>query len=121
MDERSGTVENLKKFNFPFADTSHVMVRTAESSKQNRRNAVLMRFDVALYCGDNLNDLDEFSKMTNEERNKKVDLIKSEFGSRLIVLPNPMYGDWEGAAYGFQYGLSDSAKSAFRRSSLKGF
>ncbi len=120
-DERAGTVKNLKKMSFPFADTAHVLVKTAESSKQKRRNSVLERFDVVLYCGDNLNDLDEFTRMSNTERNQKTEKLKEKFGTTMIVFPNPMYGDWEGAAYEYQYGISDSAKSAKRRSALKGF
>lgn len=121
LTERTGTVENLKKMKFPFADTNHVLVRTAESSKQSRRNAISDNFDIVLLCGDNLNDLAEFSKLSNDSRNAKVEEMKDEFGSRFIVLPNPMYGDWEGAAYGYNYGISDSAKAAKRKAALKGF
>lgn len=121
MEERSGTVENLKKFKFPFADTIHVIVRTEESSKQNRRNAIAEQYDIVLLCGDNLNDLSEFGKMFNELRSTKVDEMKNEFGSRFIMLPNPMYGDWEGATYDYNYSISDSAKAAKRKAILKGF
>ena len=121
LKERNGTVNNLKKMNFPFADTNHVLVRTTESSKQKRREMITETFDIVLLCGDNLNDLAEFTKMTNMERNATVDQNKKEFGNRFIVLPNPMYGDWEGATYEFKYGISDSAKAAKRRGALKGF
>ncbi len=120
LAERAATVENLKKTGFPFADTVHVLVRTAEGSKENRRKKILERFNIIMLCGDNLNDLAEFSRMNSADRNAKVDLLKQEFGDRLIVLPNPMYGDWEGATYDYQYGISDSLKTIKRRSALKG-
>ena len=36
-----------------------------------------------------------------EGKNTKdqVDLMQSQFGTRFIVLPNPMYGDWEKLLY----------------------
>lgn len=121
LKERTGTIENLNKMKFPFADTNHVLVRTAESSKQSRRNAIMENFDIVLLCGDNLNDLAEFSKLSNDARNAKVEEMKDEFGSLFIVLPNPMYGDWEGATYDYNYGISDSAKAAKRKAVLKEF
>jgi len=32
------------------------------------------------------------------------------FGSKFIVLPNAMYGDWEGALYNYQYNLTPQQK-----------
>lgn len=45
--------------------------------------------------GDNLIDLSQaFEMPTSEERNKKVDELKDQFGKRLVILPNPTYGFW---------------------------
>jgi predicted secreted acid phosphatase len=36
-----------------------------------------------------------------------------------MILPNPMYGEWEGSIYSFNYGASQTDKSEMRRASLK--
>lgn len=51
---------------------------------------------MVLYVGDNLND---FGGSTwhkgNQTRRDFVNLNHQQFGMQFIVLPNPLYGDWE--------------------------
>ena len=48
--------------------------------------------------GDNLGDFSEVFELDNTgERNARVDEMKKMFGGKFIVLPNAMYGNWEGA------------------------
>jgi predicted secreted acid phosphatase len=49
------------------------------------------------------------------------DRERFEFGSRFIVVPNPMYGDWENAIYGYKSNLTDAEREADRRAALKVF
>lgn len=65
-------------------------------NKEMRRQEVLSKFDVLLYFGDNLRDFDkDWDGKTSEERRNLVNLRAKEFGDKFIVLPNPLYGDWE--------------------------
>ena len=49
-----------------------------------------------MFIGDNLSDFnDEFEMNLYYERSDQTDKLKNEFGTKLIVLPNPNYGDWE--------------------------
>ena len=51
-----------------------------------------------MLVGDNLSDFHvDFERKTVEERNASVDRMKDEFGHKYIMLPNPLYGDWERA------------------------
>lgn len=119
-EETEGTVNNLIKTGFPQAEKSHVLFRTAESSKEKRRLMVAETHEVVLLCGDNLNDFtDLFEKKNIAERFDGVEKLKDEWGKKFIVIPNPIYGDWEGAIYDYQYSLSDSAKEAKRKAAFR--
>jgi predicted secreted acid phosphatase len=54
------------------------------------------------------------SLLTAAEQNK------NQFGSRFIVLPNPMYGAWEDAVYG-EGRLTDEQKAEKRKATLRGY
>jgi 5'-nucleotidase (lipoprotein e(P4) family) len=122
--EKSGTIANLQKLGFPNVSDETVMVRddAAPPSKESRRQQVAARYRIALLVGDNLNDFnDDFSGKSMTERANQVDRERAEFGVRYIVVPNPMYGDWEGAVYENKSGLTDEQKRALRHQTLKGF
>ncbi len=120
---KPGTVLNLRKLGFPDVSEETVMVRSedAPASKESRRQQVAARYRVVLLMGDNLNDFaDNFAGKTIVDRAAEVDRFRAEFGSKFIVLPNPVYGDWEDAFYQYKSGLKDADKRALRRAALKG-
>ena len=122
--EKAGTIANLQKLGFPNVSNETVMVRDdgAPPSKESRRQQVAVRYRIALLVGDNLNDFnDDFSGKSMTERANQVDRERAEFGARYIVLPNPMYGDWESAVYENKSGLTDEQKRALRQQALKEF
>jgi 5'-nucleotidase (lipoprotein e(P4) family) len=121
--EKAGTVLNLRKLGFPDVSEETVMIREdgSTSSKETRRQKVAQRYRIALLVGDNLNDFnDDFAGKSIAERAAQVDRERAEFGVRFIVLPNPMYGDWESAVYQYKSGLTEDQKHAYRRAALKG-
>jgi 5'-nucleotidase (lipoprotein e(P4) family) len=96
FEQQAVTIQNLKKYGFPFADKGHVLLRTQSSAKDSRRQTVAKTHKVLLLLGDNLSDFTSlFDRQGTVRRNVLVDSLKSEFGSKFIVFPNPMYGDWE--------------------------
>lgn len=122
--EKAGTVSNLRKLGFPGVSEETVIVRAddAPSSKESRRQEVARHNRIALLIGDNLNDFnDDFAGKSTAERAAQVDLEAAQFGARFIVLPNPMYGDWENAVYENKSRLTDDQKRAYRRAALKSF
>ena len=115
-----GTKKNLEALGFPFLDDKHLMLRTKSSDKQERRDLVAKDYEIAFLMGDNLNDfLSVFDSNSVDERFAQTDKIKAEFGRSFIVLPNPTYGDWEGAIYKGNWGASAAEKDQMRKSYLK--
>ncbi len=117
--DREGTLKNLQKFNFPNADNAHLFVRENTTSKETRRQQVMTDHDVIMLMGDNLGDFSAlWDRKMMDERKENVDQQAAMFGKRFIVLPNPVYGDWESSLYQYRSWASAQKDSLFR-SSLK--
>jgi 5'-nucleotidase (lipoprotein e(P4) family) len=73
-----------------------------------------------MLLGDNLSDfMDVFDKKSTQVRNKLVEGMKDDFGRKFIVLPNPMYGDWETKGiYEGRYDWSAQQKDSIRKAKL---
>lgn len=120
IPEKSGTIANLKQLGFPKVTDETVVVKTDVSSKEPRRQKISERYRIVLLCGDNLADFSNiFEGKATGDRNAAVDDARRRFGSEFIVLPNPMYGDWENAVYGYDSRLSEREKVARRNAALK--
>lgn len=99
--ERKGTTLNIKRYHFPFQGDDHLIFRTAERSKENRRLNIARNYNIVLFLGDNLGDFDkDFDATTPEGRSQAVEKNYKQFGTKYIVLPNTSYGDWENVLYG---------------------
>lgn len=101
--EKNVTIANLKKWNFPNAESGHILLKTNTSSKDERRAKVAMNYKILLFLGDNLGDFSGiYDHKPYEERNELVKSSTNEFGKNFIVLPNAMYGEWLGALLNYQ-------------------
>lgn len=104
--ERDGTLRNLRKYGFPYADDAHLLTKDKSSDKQSRREAVLRDYEIVMYLGDNLGDFHSiFDSADPQIRNKALGLFSSEFGHCFIVLPNPNYGKWQNTMNGGSFDL----------------
>jgi 5'-nucleotidase (lipoprotein e(P4) family) len=120
--ERTGTLGNLQHFNFPNADNAHLILRQGASSKEARRINVLKTHDILLLMGDNLTDFSAlYDKKSSEDRITTTQRLAASFGNKFIILPNPVYGDWETSFYNYNYNLSDAQKDSALRSRLKSY
>jgi len=114
-----GTKKNLMNLGFPNVDEKHLLLRTDSSDKMARRELVGRDYEVALLIGDNLNDFtSEFGGKNIAERFAATDAVKGQWGTRFIVVPNPTYGEWEGAVYGYDWGASAAEKNQMRKANL---
>ncbi len=114
--EYAGTLKNLQKFGFPNADEAHLLVKTTTSDKEPRRQKVLENYNVLLLCGDNLSDFSNVFYREQKNTKEQVDAAQQLFGTKFIVLPNPMYGDWEKPLYkGDKLSEADKAKQRLER------
>jgi 5'-nucleotidase (lipoprotein e(P4) family) len=117
--EKAATIDNLKAAGFPDVSDETVVVRTAESGKEARRQAISQKNRIVLLIGDNLNDLSEvFERKSVADRLSEVDKTRQMFGGKFIVLPNAMYGDWESAIYEYQR-LTEAQKAQKRADALE--
>jgi 5'-nucleotidase (lipoprotein e(P4) family) len=120
--EREGTLQNLKKFGFPYADNEHLILKQSVSSKEQRRLDVANTHNIVLLLGDNLADFSSlFDKKTTDERLQNVQLSAADFGKKFIMLPNPNYGDWESALYKYNYKLTAQQKDSVIKFVLKNY
>ncbi len=117
------TIHNMEAVNFPFADREHLLLRTDGSSKKDRFDKIRKDYDVLLYMGDNLSDFSsKFRVPSNPKRKELADELKNEFGKRFIVLPNPIYGDWETQGiFSGKYDWTPQEKDSIRRAHLKSY
>ena len=75
---------------------------------------------IALLLVDNVNDFTHvFRKMPLNERTAAVDKFSDDWGKRFIVFPNPAYGEWEGAVYQSNWGVSAAEKDKMREEKVK--
>ncbi|HEX7754372.1 MAG TPA: 5'-nucleotidase, lipoprotein e(P4) family [Niabella sp.] len=120
--ERAGTLANLKKFNFPFADNEHLIMMKDISSKESRRQAIADKYTIALFLGDNLSDFSTlWDKKSTEERLQHVKEQAAEFGTRYVLLPNFTYGGWEDALYGNKHTLTPAQKDSAVKANLSSY
>jgi 5'-nucleotidase (lipoprotein e(P4) family) len=122
MDECDATMKNMLAENLPFADTAHMLLRVnGISDKTGRYKEVAKNYKILLTIGDNLRDYNEIfgHRKTNYGLNS-ADSLKNNFGQDFIIMPNPMYGDWEKAIYGGKY-PSEVEKSKLRKVALQTF
>ena len=112
VQELSQTIANLQKYNMPYTDSAHLLLRTTTSSKDARRAQVAANYNVVLYFGDNLGDYKGiFDRKSVAGRDSLVHQYAANFGTRFIVLPNPVYGEWAGALYQYRYADSMRVKA----------
>lgn len=92
--ELEATYNNLQKVGIP-VKKENMLFKEGKSSKEPRRQKVAEKYEITLLFGDNLIDFAEgFEGFEGDKRKTNVDTRRTDWGSRFIVLPNPMYGDW---------------------------
>ena len=105
------TVNNLIEVGIP-TDRDHVLLKESDSDKTVRRDQVIVNYDVLLFIGDNLRDFDEmFKDRSNNGGRETVRKMMDEMLDRHLLLPNPMYGQWE-RIFKFPEGTTEAEKAA---------
>ena len=121
-EQLESTVNNLKKLGFPNVSKSTVLLRSDSRSKSERRNSISSRHEVIMLIGDNLSDFnDEFEVKISEERINFTNQMRDNFGTKLIVLPNPNYGDWESNGLFGGESFDNIEKDSIRKSNIKSY
>ena len=120
--ELAVTMKNMKELNFPCVDSTHFLLKTTESGKKARRDIIKKDYNIILFIGDNLTDYSEIYE--NRDKNLAIDIVdknKGDFGTKFIILPNPMYGEWENAIYGNTHKISKELKNKKLKDCLRSY
>ncbi len=115
------TIDGLNKVGFPLADSDHVLLAATVDAvdKEPRRQLVDQNYKIVVLMGDNLNDfLSIFRNVSIDERNLLVDQMKEYWGTKFVVMPNPIYGDWEEAVNYWSLTLTPEEKDKLRKENL---
>jgi len=100
---------------------AHLLLRENTSGKETRRQKVMADHDVLLLLADSLSDFNDlFDKKTVDQRLTAVQQLSAQFGNRYIVLPNPVYGDWENTIYNYR-SLTTAQKDSAIKSQLHSY
>ncbi|MEH6306110.1 5'-nucleotidase, lipoprotein e(P4) family [Olivibacter sp. CPCC 100613] len=118
QSEIPATMQNLKRYGFPYVDNDHLLFRDSTSNKQSRRNQVAMTHQIVMLAGDNLSDFSTVFYQEEKNTKEEVDLLAKKFGTSFIILPNPMYGDWEQSLYP-KGNLTEAEKADIRLQKIK--
>lgn len=119
---REATITNMNKYGLPYVDEEHLLLRDDSTNKTIRRDQIAQNYDIVLLIGDNLGDFDHlFQEKSTDEREKLVDDYKDWFGTRFIMLPNSMYGEWDGAIFNYQWDMLLDERYKLLESHLKSF
>lgn len=115
------TMKNLRDLNIPQVKESQFMLKTNTSGKEERRKAIVdAGYEIVMLIGDNLGDFHEqWDKRSINTRRALAEEERELFGTRYIVLPNPIYGTWEGALYQYDRSFSDAERDSIRNSLLE--
>jgi 5'-nucleotidase (lipoprotein e(P4) family) len=93
--EMGPTIANMAALGFVNADSTHMLLKETTSSKVERRALIEKDYEILLLVGDNLADHSGiYEKRGPDHGFAAVDADRRLFGTRYIVLPNPMYGNW---------------------------
>jgi len=93
--ETGPTIENMAALGFACADSAHMLLKENTSSKVARREWLEKDHEIILLIGDNLADFSGIYEDRGDDLGfSAVEADRELFGTRYIILPNPMYGNW---------------------------
>lgn len=119
--EYAATLDNMNRLGFTGANEKTMLLSSDTSNKQARFDSIKAAgYHVVIYIGDNLNDFGSATyHQGNEQRRAFVNQNHQHFGTQYIVLPNPLYGDWESGLAKDYNKLTPEQKLSAREQNLK--
>ncbi|MFH1304405.1 MAG: HAD family acid phosphatase [Planctomycetota bacterium] len=116
------TVENLSAVLGRQITKSQVLCQNEKPdwtwNKTSRRTFVARCHRILLLLGDDFNDFTCQGKLSARERITQGERYQEYWGRRWILLPNPVYGDWEKALYHYDSALPTAEKLRLKFNAL---
>ena len=124
VEIEAATRRNLEKLGFPVdVGGDNLLTRNERpgwgSDKRSRRRFIAADHRIVLIVGDDLNDFVSGSRAQPGSRVELARRWRAYWGTKWIVLPNPMYGSWERSLYGFDRQLSRSERLRRKQENLE--
>ena len=119
------TRNNLRRLGFPVDERDDTILTRGErdewtmSDKTPRRQFVADSYRILLLIGDNFGDFANEAANSLSGRDDSALNYAPFWGRKWIVLPNPLYGSWEGALIEYNYGAEVSDRLRKKHSRLK--
>lgn len=111
VSQLKATQKNLEYDGIPQAKKSHILLKKkSDKTKDSRRDWVAKHYNLVMLFGDNLLDFATPKNDTVAGRDEFVKTHAKDFGSRYIILPNPIYGSWESTLYNHSYDFGKGSK-----------
>ena len=119
---RAATRDNLEALGFPVSEDRLLMrgqrAGWDTSDKASRREHIMQSHRIVMQLGDNLGDFLPDVETSLRARERMRSAYNGFWGTRWFVLPNPQYGSWEGALFGYDYSLSPEEQLQQKRDRL---
>jgi acid phosphatase len=123
------TRRNLEAEGFPLSrERDTVLMRDEreewDGNKASRRAHVAETHRILLLLGDDANDFLSGTLgpgLGPEGRLARAEEFQAHWGRRWIMLPNPLYGSWQSALYGFRDELAPEEKRRLQLEALRPF
>lgn len=116
------TLKNIRAALDPDAAADHLLCKYEKrewgSDKTTRRAVIAKTHRILLLVGDDYNDFASLGKLNAPERTQLAEKHSDKWGTRWILLPNPLYGNWERALYDYNFRLSRQEKIDSKRRHL---
>jgi acid phosphatase len=80
-------------------------LQTSGSAKVKHRASMCWQYRILLLVGDNLDDFVDGSMTDPAARRALASQYAGRWGREWIILPNPMFGNWESSLYEFDYSM----------------
>jgi len=123
VEVKAASLANLRRLGFPIERAADLLTQNERpgwgSDKLSRRALLARSHRIVQIVGDNLNDFTGGARTSPEGRRALAQPYGTYWGARWILLPNPAYGGWEGALYGFDHELSGEEILARKRRQLR--
>lgn len=125
-EEEEPTRRNLQALGFPLKQEPDTVLLRDErpewgSDKSARRAHVARSYRILLLLGDDLGDFLPAGRLAPAERARLAADHAPRWGRDWFLLPNPQYGSWERALYGYQTDLTDEQILEAKRKALRPF